>query len=166
MPSDPSNLIGWHHLQGHRFRKLRSPDWRRRGDRFYGLELVIRVICSAGTLLIDQSDGSLMGDPPTVQMSVSHPSLSEVLVVLPENPGNLLLEASELIPKIFKFVLYDGLTSVLLSEHLLQIIGLEEPLSDLSYKSRHCQKGTLVFSSRSIHLSGIWVILTFFKPMF
>ena len=120
-PSDPSNLIRWHHLQRHRFRKLRSPNGQWRQDCFYSLKLIIRVIFSTGTLLVDQSDCGLVGDPSTMQMSVSYSSLPEVLIVLPEDSGNLLLETGKFVSEIFQFQLYNSLLGVLLSKCLLKV---------------------------------------------
>ena len=59
---------------------------------------------------------------------MSYASLAEVLIVLPKDPGNLFLEASELISEVLQFVLHDSLPSVLLPKGLLEVIGLENPL--------------------------------------
>ena len=48
-----------------------------------------------------------MGDPPTMEMSVSDPSLSEVSIILPTNPRHLFLETGELIFEVFKVVFED-----------------------------------------------------------
>ena len=63
-----------------------------------------------------------------MKMSMSYPSLSEVLVVLPEDSGDLFLETCELILEVLQLILHDGLSSVLLAKHLHEIVGLENPL--------------------------------------
>ena len=44
-----------------------------------------------------------MSDPPLMGMAFGNGYLSEVLVILPEDIGNLLLETGKLISKIVQF---------------------------------------------------------------
>ena len=74
-----------------------------------------------------------------MKVSMSDPGLSEVLVILPKGPGDLLLETSEFIPEIFQLRLYDSLSGVLLTKGLLQVIGLENLLS-VCVTNKHIQK--------------------------
>ena len=64
-------------------------------------------------------------------MAFRNSYLPEILVVFPEDICNLFLEAGDFIPKIFHFVLQDGLMSVLLAEHFLQVIVLETFFQDI-----------------------------------
>ena len=145
MPSDPSNLKGWHHLQGHQFRNWRSPDRQRRRNRLHGHKLVIRVILSTGTSLFDQGDCCFMRDLSTMQRSVSGGSLPEVLVILPKHTGDLFLEAGKLVLKIFKFRLHDVLMSQLLAQHLCHVVGLENLLSEYFTNQNIQQEAPLFF---------------------
>ena len=66
-----------------------------------------------------------MRDPPPVKMAMRHPSLSEVLVVLPADSSHRMLEAHQL---VFQFL--DGMRqnvqlSRLLAYHLAKFVRLE-----------------------------------------
>ena len=69
-----------------------------------------------------------MGDLPTMEVSISDTSFSEVLIVLPANPNHLLLEARELILQVFKVVLQNIQLSRLPAHQFSQFVGLENPL--------------------------------------
>ena len=67
-----------------------------------------------------------MGNPSSMEMPICDASLPEVLVVLPTDPGHLLLEAGELVLQIFEVMLKDVQLSRLPANHLRQFIGLEK----------------------------------------
>ena len=69
-----------------------------------------------------------MGNPPTMKMAVSHPRLPEVRIILPAYSSHRLLEASKLVPQVFKIMLKDVQLSRLPVHQFGQIVGLEKDL--------------------------------------
>ena len=116
-----------YHLEWHRIRKDGSPGWRRRRDRLHSLKRV-RItgpISPASTTLVDPLDGSFVGNPPFVSQTSRGTAPMEVVVVLLAHARHRLLEAGQLILEIFhrvgKYVQHGGL----FTNHLPQVIGLE-----------------------------------------
>ena len=66
-----------------------------------------------------------------MQVTMGGGGLLEVSVILPKDSGNLLLEASKLIPKVFQLGLYDSLSGVLLPKSFFKIVGLEIFFQDI-----------------------------------
>ena len=66
-----------------------------------------------------------MGNPPPMEMVVSHPGLSEVRIILPAYSGHCLLEAGELVLQLGKVVYQDVQLSGLQAHQLPKFIGLE-----------------------------------------
>ena len=70
-------------------------------------------------------DGGFMRDPPSVKMAMRHPSLLEVLVVLPTDSGHRMLEARQLILQFLNSMGQDVQLSRLLAYHLAKFVRLE-----------------------------------------
>ena len=116
-----------HHLEWHRIRNNRSPDWRRRRDRREDVSVrVARTIRSAGTTLVDPLNGSLMGDPSFVKMTTGSTTLPEVVVILATDPGHDLLEAGQLVFEVLYGVVENVQFGILLSNHLAKVATLTE----------------------------------------
>ena len=115
----------WHHGNWHRFRKNRSPNWQRRGDRFYSLEVVVRIIRSASTTLVDFLNGCLMGKPSLMKVTSRSPVPLEVVIVFAAYASHRLLEAGQLVFEVFHRMVKDVEHGRLPTNHLLQLVGLE-----------------------------------------
>ena len=118
-----------HHLEWYRFQKYRSPNWRRRRDRFHSLEVILRVTSSTGAPLVNLLNGGFVGDPPTMEVSDRNSGLPEVDVVFTTDTSHCLLKAGQLVRQIFYGVEQDVQLRGLLSHHFPQLVGLEKATS-------------------------------------
>ena len=136
-------------MEWYRIRKNRSPDWRRRRDRFHSLELIFGLDPASATF-VDLFDGSLMGNPSFVEVTRRSPVSSEVVVKLATNSRHSLLEAHQLISEVLHSVVQDIELRSLHTNHLSKVIGLKTRLVDIT--NRYTTKTrTLDFSCLSIH---------------
>ena len=109
----------WHHLEWHRFRKLRSPDRRRRRDCLEDVGIrVTRPVRPASATLVDPLDGRLMGYPSLVKMTARDAALTEVVVIFATDPGHHRFETGQLVLEILDGVVQDVEFRGLLSNHL------------------------------------------------
>ena len=129
LPGDLSYMKGRHHLEWHWIQKNGSPDWRRRGDRFYSLVIVLRVITPTSTTLVNLLNGRFMRDPPGVASTDRDANLSKVGVVLAVNPCHDLLEAGQVILEFLDSMMKNVQLGSLLAYHLPHIVGLEKAIS-------------------------------------
>ena len=74
---------------------------------------------------------SLVSNPPTMGNSLRSFYLLEVLVILPTDVGHLLLKDTELVLKVLKLRYQNGLFSILLTENLPHLVGLETFSQDI-----------------------------------
>ena len=126
-PSDLSYMKRRHHLEWHRFRNNRTPDWRRRGDCVHSLELVVAgTIGSTGATLVDPLDSGFMRNPPLVILANGSRATTKVLVELTSNPGHDLLESCQLVLEILQSVVENINLGVLLSNHFTKVATLKE----------------------------------------
>ena len=124
-PSDLSYMKGRHHLKWHRFRKDRSPDWRRRRDCLEDVGIrVARTISPTGTALVDPFDGGFVSNPPLVTTTRGSATLAEVAVVLTTDPRHNRLEAGQLVFEVFDRIVQNVQFRGLLSHHLTKVASL------------------------------------------
>ena len=115
-----------HHLEWHRFRKNKGIlDWRRRGDRFHSLKLVVTgTIGSASATFVDPLNGSLMGNPSLMEVVSRSRTSAKVLVEPLNDPVHDLLEAGQLIFEVLHRIVKNVQLGGLLTNHLAKLASL------------------------------------------
>ena len=116
-----------HHLEWHRFRNHRTPDWRRRGDRVHSLELVVAgTIGPAGASLVDPLDGHFMRNPSLMELANVRPHSTSIVVDLPEATGHDLLKAGQFVLQVLQRVMENVQFSSLLPDYFTKVTTLTE----------------------------------------
>ena len=114
-----------HHLEWYRFRKDRSPGWRRRRHRLENVGIrVAGTVCPTGASLVDLFNGRLVQNPSFVELANRNFALTKVVVHLTNNTSHNLFETGQLVLEVFQGVMENIYFGVLLPNYLTKVATL------------------------------------------